>query len=382
MLHRRLCRRVTLSGQPMPSSTISSVHTQSTNDQQRTCLKNPDPRVENNFHTRLSGSPSENSENCRKPGAEANKEGAITRLEVQYSPRELGWNTENPSNVVLGVMPNGHDLLTARPAPMGSQAHLVTGKPAASGRTGPSDGDGGHAKAPLGTALVTSQRNNADLPSLGSTITDKCHPEPTSDSIPVAVRNLSSIEAPSCLKDTVYQGPGGINLIDGISSSPTGSLDIPPNLMGGERKDVAVTIAPTQAPTLKPQWSKCPSRALEPMTADREQAKSRNRRWATEDLERLPFWFMDRTHLPEEEIEAAFRVDFQHERSFGAIHAAFKRQMRIAHEASHVNTAGGRGPDTHSPVSYSVTANSIRPPISQTGSGPPNDSQGTPPEGM
>ncbi|KAH2125097.1 hypothetical protein KXV35_008252, partial [Aspergillus fumigatus] len=61
-------------------------------------------------------------------------------------------------------------------------------------------------------------------------------------------------------------------------------------------------------------------------------ASTTTRLWTSEERDRVPQWFRERKHLPQEEVEAQFEQDFGYHRSFGAIQtASYHRPKQKGH---------------------------------------------------
>ncbi|KAJ5593599.1 hypothetical protein N7537_010503, partial [Penicillium hordei] len=67
------------------------------------------------------------------------------------------------------------------------------------------------------------------------------------------------------------------------------------------------------------------------------QAVRSHRKWKVEHLNRLSEWYMERKHLPEDSLEAAFLRDFGHYRSSSAIVTAFRKRRKAG--SRHKNAA-------------------------------------------
>lgn len=66
--------------------------------------------------------------------------------------------------------------------------------------------------------------------------------------------------------------------------------------------------------------------------ADFSVASTTTRLWTSEERDRVPQWFRERKHLPQEEVEAQFEQDFGYHRSFGAIQtASYHRPKQKGH---------------------------------------------------
>jgi hypothetical protein len=66
--------------------------------------------------------------------------------------------------------------------------------------------------------------------------------------------------------------------------------------------------------------------------ADFSVASTTTRLWTSEERDRVPQWFRERKHLPQEEVEAQFEQDFGYHRSFGAIQtASYHRAKQKGH---------------------------------------------------
>ncbi|KAJ6001119.1 hypothetical protein N7481_001528 [Penicillium waksmanii] len=380
-LHSRNGRRVTLPDAPLWMPAKDSEKRQSLSCQPGPLVEHCYPQTENFNHTCLHENPSEESGNRRESLEEARNECGKTCYDRQNSLPELRPSIVSPSNDREKLAE--HDLLVRRPTPLDPEAEAMEGQ----SNTGIGRyGTGGSTDLRDGNdervSVLTDPVNNTGLTFHGNTVTENCQPQTVSRDFPKTFSSPYPTETLKHSEAAVCQAPGGSNLPDGVPYSATRQLNASRTSTHGGRKGAPIPESHIEVQIINSLKQVSDAiNTIQKARADREKARSRNRRWATQDLERLPFWFMQRRHLNKEQIQAEFLADFQHERSFGAIHTAFKRQMRMYHETNHANGMPQFVRDIDQPSRYFVAADNFMHPAAQLGDGNLRDYRSLPPEG-